>query len=86
MAHNPLRCIRLCTRLQLIEPDQLLIHTDLVSQYRATAYRKLLEERGISYSMSSKCCCWDNSVLESFFSILKGELDLNDEAPALQAA
>lgn len=70
---------------RLIEPDRQ-IHTDLVSQYRTTAYRQLLEGRGISCSTSAKCCCWDNSVLESFFTILKHELDLNDEAPMLQAA
>ncbi len=48
-----------------IEPDQLLIHTDQGSQFRA------------------KGCCWDNAVVESFFSTLKHELDLDDDAEAL---
>jgi transposase InsO family protein len=68
-----------------IEPDQLLIHTDLGSQYRATAYRQLLEGRKISCSMSAKGCCWDNAVVESFFSTLKNELGLDDDAEILNS-
>jgi transposase InsO family protein len=33
--------------------------------------------------MSAKGCCWDNAVVESFFSTLKHELDLDDDAEAL---
>jgi putative transposase len=68
---------------QQIEPEQLLIHTDHGSQYRATAYRQLLEGRKISCSISAKGCCWDNAVVESFFSTLKHELDLDEDAEAL---
>ena len=68
-----------------IEPDQLLIHTDQGSQYRATAYRHLLEGRKISCSMSAKGCCWDNAVVESFFSTLKHELGLDDDAEILNS-
>jgi len=66
-----------------IEPDGLLIHTDQGSQYRATAYRQLLEDHKISCSMSAKGCCWDNAVVESFFSTLKHELDLDDDTAVL---
>jgi len=66
-----------------IEPDGLLIHTDQGSQYRATAYRQLLEDHKISCSMSAKGCCWDNAVVESFFSTLKHELDLDDDTEVL---
>ncbi len=66
-----------------IEPEQLLVHTDRGSQYRAKAYRQLLEGRKISCSMSAKGCCWDNAVVESFISTLKHELDLDDDAEAL---
>jgi transposase InsO family protein len=68
-----------------IEPDQLLIHTDQGSQYRAMAYRQLLEARKISCSMSAKGCCWDNAVVESFFSTLKHELGLDDDAQILKS-
>jgi putative transposase len=33
--------------------------------------------------MSAKGCCWDNAVVESFFSTLKYELDFDDGADAL---
>jgi transposase InsO family protein len=68
-----------------IEPHQLLIHTDQGSQYRATAYRQLLEAHKISCSMSAKGCCWDNAVVESFFSTLKHELGLDDDAQILKS-
>ena len=68
-----------------IEPEQLLIHTDQGSQYRATAYRQLLEAHKISCSMSAKGCCWDNAVVESFFSTIKLELDLDDDAETLKS-
>ena len=68
-----------------IEPDQLLIHTDQGSQYRATAYRQLLEDHKISCSMSAKGCCWDNAVVESFFSTLKHEMSLDDDAVTLNS-
>ena len=68
-----------------IEPDGLLIHTDQGSQYRATAYRQLLEDHKISCSMSAKGCCWDNAVVESFFSTLKHELGLDDDAEILNS-
>ena len=35
--------------------------------------------------MSAKGCCWDNAVLESFFSTLKHELGLNDAARILSS-
>jgi len=66
-----------------IEPDELLIHTNQGSQYRATAYRQLLEGHKISCSMSAKGCCWDNALVESFYSTLKHELDLDDDTEVL---
>ena len=62
-----------------VEPEKLLIHTDQGSQYRATAYQELLEVHGITCSMSGKGCCWDNAVVESLFSTLKHELNLDGD-------
>ena len=56
--------------LKQIEPDHLLIHNDQASQYRANAYRKMLEIHKITPSMSAKGCCLDNAVAESLFSTL----------------
>jgi transposase InsO family protein len=33
--------------------------------------------------MSAKGCCWDNAVVESFFSTLKFELELDNDAKTL---
>ncbi len=66
-----------------VEPEKLLIHTDQGSQYRASDYRDLLRKREITRSMSAKGCCWDNAVVESFFSTLKLELDLDDDRAVL---
>jgi transposase InsO family protein len=66
-----------------VEPETLLIHSDQGSQYRATDYRDLLREQKVVCSMSAKGCCWDNAVVESFFSTLKLELDLDDNREVL---
>ena len=36
-------------------------------------YRHALQERGITQSMSRKGNCYDNSVMENFFGIMKSE-------------
>jgi transposase InsO family protein len=66
-----------------VELETLLLHTDQGSQYQATDYRDLLGKRGIICSMSAKGCCWDNAVVESFFSTMKLELDLDNNREAL---
>ncbi|WP_371746144.1 IS3 family transposase [Myxococcus sp. CA040A] len=53
-------------------PD--LYHSDRGSQYASEDYRERLAEHGITCSMSRKGNCWDNAVVESFFSSLKMEL------------
>jgi putative transposase len=52
----------------------LLAHSDRGSQYASDHYRRLLEEQGISCSMSGRGDCWDNAPMESFFASLKKEL------------
>ena len=42
--------------------------------YASEAYQDLLEARGIVCSMSRRGNCWDNAVMESFFSTVKSEL------------
>ncbi|NOJ54672.1 transposase [Myxococcus xanthus] len=43
-------------------------------QYASEDYRERLAEHGVTCSMSRKGNCWDNAVVESFFSSLKMEL------------
>lgn len=52
----------------------LLFHSDRGSQYTSKDYQDLLKSYGIVCSMSRKGNCWDNAVMESFFSSLDDEL------------
>ncbi len=54
-------------------PQGLIHHSDRGSQYASAEYRQALACRGIQCSMSRKGNCWDNAVVESFFSTLKME-------------
>lgn len=67
----------LCQRQ--VEPDQLLIQTDQGSQFRAGHYKDLLRKREIVFNIPAKCGGLDNAVVESFFSTLTLELDLEDD-------
>lgn len=60
-------------------PRGLLHHSDRGSQYASTDYQQALAARGIQCSMSRKGNCWDNAVVESFFSSLKLELVYNSD-------
>jgi len=52
----------------------LLHHSDRGSQYCALQYRNLLDEFGMTASMSRKGNCYDNAPMESFWGTLKQEL------------
>jgi transposase InsO family protein len=54
--------------------EGLLHHSDRGVQYACEAYRQLLEDHGITCSMSRRGDCYDNAMMESFHSTLKGEL------------
>ena len=51
----------------------LVCHSDRGSQYASGDYQQALKEAGIVCSMSRRGNCWDNAVVESFFSTLKRE-------------
>jgi transposase InsO family protein len=55
--------------------DGPIHHSDRGSQYAGTSFRRLLEDHGITASMSRKADCYDNAMMESFFGTLKTELD-----------
>lgn len=52
----------------------LLHHSDRGVQYACDDYQGLLSSHGIEVSMSGRGDCYDNAVIESFWSTLKGEL------------
>jgi len=55
-------------------PPGLIHHTDQGAQYTSGAYQQVLAQQGLEASMSRKGNCYDNAVVESFFSTLKNEL------------
>jgi transposase InsO family protein len=52
----------------------LLHHSDRGVQYASDDYQGLLARHGLTCSMSGKGDCYDNAVIESFWSTLKTEL------------
>lgn len=52
----------------------LVAHSDRGVQYASEHYQRLLNNHGITCSMSRKANCWDNAPMESFFATLKKEL------------
>jgi putative transposase len=52
----------------------LLHHSDQGCTYASEDYQASLEARGITCSMSRRGDCYDNAVMESFFSTVKSEL------------
>lgn len=52
----------------------LIIHSDRGVQFRSVKYLDLIRSSGCLPSMSRQGNCWDNAVMESFYSRLKVEL------------
>jgi putative transposase len=59
-------------------PAGLLHHSDRGCQYTCADYQAALGRHGFEVSMSRRGNCYDNAVVESFFSTLKAELDNYD--------
>ena len=57
----------------------LLHHSDRGVQYACDAYRRMLKENAIECSMSRTGNCYDNAVMESFWSTLKTELVYHED-------
>jgi putative transposase len=55
-------------------PSGLVFHSDRGVQYASREYRQALQSIRASASMSRKANCYDNAVMEAFWSTLKLEL------------
>lgn len=55
-------------------PAGLIFHSDRGVQYASLEYRQALAAAAMVASMSRKATCYDNAVMESFWSTLKLEL------------
>ena len=62
----------------------LLFHSDQGSQYHYDEFLSYMKDHKIQRSMSGKGCCYDNAVIESFFSTLKCELSEYKEAETFE--
>lgn len=69
---------QLLSRLPEETRNSLVIHSDQGFQYTHKAYRELLQEYGVTQSMSRKGNCIDNAPIESFFGHFKDNLNLKD--------
>lgn len=54
-------------------PTGVIMHTDRGSVYCSKLYRNLIKANNLIGSMSRKANCWDNSVAENFFGLIKRE-------------
>ena len=55
-------------------PREVIHHSDHGSEYTAVAFGKRCGQLGIIRSMGSVGDCYDNAVMESFFSSLEAEV------------
>ena len=67
-------------------PRGLVHHSDRGSQYASHVYQEALASYGMTTSMSRRGNCWDNAVVESFFSTLKEELIYRAAWPTVRRA
>jgi putative transposase len=64
----------------------VLHHSDRGVQYACEAFQRLLSQHGMTPSMSRTGNCYDNAVMESFFSALKRELTHHHSYPTRESA
>lgn len=72
-ASLPITAMRMALE-QRCPPPGLLHHSDRGVQYASAPYRVLLADYRVIASMSRKGNCYDNAVMEAFWSTLKNEL------------
>ena len=59
--------------LKVTDSTEIILHSDLGTQYTSDQFEKYLSKRKIHHSFSRKGCPYDNSWIESFHSVLKKE-------------
>ncbi len=69
---------------KLPDNTHLILHSDQGWQYQMRSYQKMLKDKGIRQSMSRRGNCYDNSVMENFFGILKSEFYHNKKFSSIE--
>ena len=70
--HLTLRALEMAVKRRCPDPG-LLHHSDQGATYASEDYRARLAQHGITCSMSRRGNCYDNAVMESWFSTVKSE-------------
>ena len=83
--HLVLNTIRAAKRNEKVTAE-LQLHSDQGFQYTSPAYFKLIQEYGITPSMSRRGNPYDNALAENFFSILKTECIHRTKIPTFDQA
>lgn len=66
--------------------NKVLVHSDQRSQFASDDWNRLCRKFNLEPSMSRRGNCWDNAVVESFFSTLKKERIRDVDYPTLESA
>ena len=61
-----------------------IFHSDRGAQYTSKAFKRKVEEQGMTQSMSRVGKCIDNGPMEGFFGILKTEMFYGKEFNSLE--
>lgn len=64
--------------LNVPNTEEIILHSDLGTQYTSVRFEKYLLKKKIRHSFSRKGCPYDNACIESFHSLLKKE-DVHQE-------
>ena len=70
--------------LKIPNDSRLILHSDQGWHYQMQAYQRMVKDKGIQQSMSRKGNCYDNSVMENFFGILKSEFYYNKRFSSIE--
>jgi transposase InsO family protein len=63
-------------KLSQKQKNGLIVHSDQGFHFTHFSFRSLLNQSGVTQSMSRKGNCLDNAPIESFFGLIKDHLDL----------
>ncbi|KRS12213.1 putative transposase OrfB [Roseovarius indicus] len=66
--------------------DQIMVHSDLGSQFTSREWQTFLRQHNLEPGMSRRGNCHDNAVAESFFQLLKRERVKRRTYPTREAA
>jgi len=78
-----INALKMAVQRRDIKPG-MIIHSDRGVQYRSIKYQDLISSLGAISSMSRRSNCWDNAVMESFFSRIKVELIFAEKYQSIQ--